>query len=63
MGAPCTSSYEATLPDWHLLDVATPTSRQIKPKTPLGRQNHGSDLRVATPQTLSLSKPAQAPSS
>jgi hypothetical protein len=35
MGAACTSSYQATQPDWHLLGVAARTSRQIKPKTQL----------------------------
>src|SRR5438128_2585791 len=35
MGAACTSSYQATQPDWHLLGIATRTSRQIKPKTQL----------------------------
>jgi hypothetical protein len=33
MGAACTSSYQATQPDWHLLGIAARTSRQIKPKT------------------------------
>jgi hypothetical protein len=33
MGAHRTSSYQATPPDWHLRDVATRSSRQIKPKT------------------------------
>ena len=33
MGAAYTSSYQATQPDWHLLGIATRTSRQIKPKT------------------------------
>jgi hypothetical protein len=32
MGATYTSSYQATPPGWHLLDVAARTSRQIKPK-------------------------------
>ena len=35
MGAACTSSYQATQPDWHLLGIAARTSRQINPKTQL----------------------------
>jgi hypothetical protein len=57
MGAACTSSYQATQPDWHLLGIAAPQADRSTRRHTEGRQNHGSDLRVATPQTFSLSKP------
>jgi hypothetical protein len=52
MGATYTSSYQATPPGWHLLDVAARTSRQIKPKTPYGSAKPG--VRLARGDTSDI---------
>jgi hypothetical protein len=56
MGAACTSSYQATQPDWHLLGIAARQADRSSQRHNEGRQKHGSDLCVATPRTFSLSK-------